>query len=329
MLLQFVDTQARHFWRREDPVKEQQATWRVTQNQGPTAAKLFVVRRFFILLLLLPWAAPVKSQPVTGNVQPAPRAGDTLPSAQAQALVTRALANEFRAAQDTSHPLRYQLHKTSPRLTTTKEIYETRDGDVARLVAINDKPLSAADEQKEEARLDALISDPGRQRHRKQAEDTDAGRALKVLRALPSAFVYQYVGSDVGPQGNVEKFTFRPDPNFSPKDLETQVLTEMAGEIWIDGAHERVVRLQGHLQQNVDFGWGILGRLNRGGWIVIEQADVGEGQWRAVRFQMAMSGRVVFKYRTFDTTEEESRFAPVPAGLSYQQAIKLLREDPR
>ena len=69
----------------------------------------------------------------------------------------------------------------------------------------------------------------------------------------------------------------------------------MTGEIWIDPVHLRVVRLEGHLQQDVDFGWGILGRLNKGGWIVIEQADVGGGQWRTVRFQMQMSGRVVFK----------------------------------
>ena len=123
------------------------------------------------------------------------RVDQDLTPAQGQALVDRALANELRAAQDASHPMRYQLRKTSPRLTTTKEICETRDGDVARLIAINDRPLSAADEQKEEARLDALLSDPGKQRHRKQAEDTDAGRALKVLRALPTAFDYQYAGS--------------------------------------------------------------------------------------------------------------------------------------
>ena len=58
-------------------------------------------------------------------------------------LVARALANEYAAAQDTSHPMRYELLKTSPRLTTTKKICETRDGDVARLVAMNGKPLSA------------------------------------------------------------------------------------------------------------------------------------------------------------------------------------------
>jgi len=137
----------------------------------------------------------------------------------------------------------------------------------------------------------------------------------------------------VGPTGKVEKFTFRPNPNFSPSDLETQVLPAMTGEIWIDAALERVVRLEGHVQHDVDFGWGILGRLDKGGWVVIEQADVGPDmgidQWRTVRFQMQMSGRVVFKNRIFDTTEEESRFAPVPVGLSYQQAIKLLREDHR
>lgn len=276
--------------------------------------------RFFPLLLLA-WVAPVYGQPASGH-------GENLPPAQAQALADRALANEYNAAQDASHPMRYELRKTSPRLAATKEIYETKDGDVARLTAINDQPLSPADEQKEEARLNVLAGDAGKQRRRKQAEDEDAGRVLKVLRALPTAFVYQYAGSGEGPAGKVEKFTFRPDRRFSPPDLETQVLTQMAGEIWIDAARQRVVRLEGHLQRDVDFGWGILGRLNKGGWIVIEQADVGGGQWRIVRLQLAMSGRVVFKARVFDTTEEQTNFAPLPAGLGYQKAIAMLRAQP-
>jgi hypothetical protein len=244
-------------------------------------------------------------------------------------LVERALANELAAAQDASHPMRYQLRKTSPRFTSTKEIFETKDGGVARLVSIFDKPLSPADEQKEQERLAALLADPGKQRRRKQAEDDDTGRALKVLRALAAALLYQYAGSTDGPAGKVEKFTFRPNPSFSPPDLETQVLTQMAGEIWIDPEHQRVTRLEGHLVQDVDFGWGILGRLNKGGWIAIDQADLGGGLWRIVRFQMVMSGRVVFRNRVFDTTEDQTHFAPVPSGLSYQEAIKLLCQGPQ
>lgn len=255
-----------------------------------------------------------------GLAQPA-----TLTPAQAQALVDRALGNELKAAEDTSHRMRYELRKTTPRLTTTKEIVETGDGEVARLIALDDQALSAADEQKEEARLSALASDPGRQRHRKQSEDADAARALKVLRALPRAFLYQYAGPVDSPAGTLQRFTFKPNPAFTPPDLETEVLTAMSGEIRIDPASERVTHLEGHLDDDVDFGWGILGRLNKGGWIAIDQADVGGGEWRMVRFQMQMSGRVVFKSRVFDTTEEESHYAPVPAGLRYAQAIAMLR----
>lgn len=243
------------------------------------------------------------------------------------ALVQRALVNEVRAAADTGHPMRYRLHKQSPRLSSTKEIFETRDGAVARLLEINDAPLSQADEQKEQDRLNTLLADPGKQRHRKQSEDADSARAMKVLRALPDAFLYQYKSPGQGPAGAIEVYTFKPNPKFDPPDLETQVLTEMTGEIWIDVTEQRVSRLEGHLKQDVDFGWGILGRLSKGGWIVLEQADVGDHQWRTVHFQMSITGRVFLKTRVFDTTEDESRFTPVPPGMKYQQAIQMLRSE--
>jgi hypothetical protein len=283
--------------------------------------KLDAVRSLLPIILLL-WAAPVA---VVSQAQPAPAAPSVLTPPQAQALVKRALAAELLAAQDATHPMRYRLRKSSPRFTSSKEIVETKDGDVARLLSIDDQPLSTAQEQAEQARLDELSTDPGRQRHRKQSEDEDTSRALKVLRALPKAFLYQFAGTAQGPTGSVDKFTFKPNPNFTPPDLETQALTEMTGELWIDTAQERVTRLEGHLRQDVDFGWGILGRLNKGGWIAIDQADVGGNQWRIVRFEMVMSGRVLLKNKSFDTVEEETRFIPQPVGQDYKQAIQMLR----
>jgi hypothetical protein len=247
--------------------------------------------------------------------------------AQKDGLVKRALAAELRGAQNLQHPMRYRLRKSSPRLTSTKDIFETRDGAVARLIAVNDSPLDQDDELKEQARLDLLLSDPSRQRHRKQSEDEDTNRALKLLRLLPEALLFEYVGSGSGPTGKVEKFAFKPNPHFYPPDLEAHVLTALNGQLWVDPEQERVERLEGHLTQDVDIGWGILGRLNKGGWIVIEQADVGDHQWRIVHFKMSMSGRVLFKTKVFDTTEDQSHFAPVAAGLSYKQAIQILREE--
>jgi len=254
-----------------------------------------------------------------------PIASRPLTAAEAQALVGRALATELNAAQDTSHPMRYRLRKQSPRLTSTKEIIETREGFVARLVAINDQPLSQSDDEKEQARLDALLSDPSRQQHRKQSEDQDAGIVLKLLRMLPQAFLYQYAGTSAGVSGTGERFTFKPNPRFNPPDFETEALTSMTGEILIDAAGERVARLEGHLNQDTDYGWGILGKLNRGGWIVLEQASVGGGQWRIVHLKLQMTLRILFKSKNIDTIEEMSQYVPVPAGIDYRQAIRLLR----
>jgi len=282
--------------------------------------KLNPVPRFLPIVFYLSAGLPLCAQ-ATQQVQ-------TLSPAQAQALVERALATESRAAQDlshTNHPLRYRLHKTSPRLTSTKEIVETREGDVARLTSINDQPLDAEDEQREQARLQALIDNPSLQQHRKQSEDSDTARALKVLRVLPSAFLYQFAGVGAGPTGPVDKFSFKPNPQFDPPDLETGVLTAMAGEIWIDPVEERVVRLAGSLQQDKDFGLGILGELDKGGYVEIEQADVGDHQWRIVHLRLVMNGRVLFKTKNSNSTQDYSGFTPLPPGLTYRQAIELLR----
>jgi hypothetical protein len=221
--------------------------------------------------------------------------------------------------------MRYRLRKSSPRLTSTKEIVETADGDVARLLLFNDQTLTQTQEQAEQARLDALLSDPSLQQHRKQSEDSDTSRAMKILRVLPAAFVYQFSGAGTAPSGTIEKFTFKPNPQFSPPDLETQILTAMAGEIWIDPVQERVVRLAGSLQQDKDIGWGIIGELDKGGWVQIDQADVADHQWRIVHLQLKMSGRMLFKTKVSDSVQDYTEFAPVPAGLNYKQAIQLLR----
>ncbi|MGD0891267.1 MAG: hypothetical protein ABR923_07010 [Terracidiphilus sp.] len=285
--------------------------------------KLTNVRRISRLLLLL--SPLVAALPVASSAQPAAPA---LAPQQAQALVERALASELTTAQDASHPMRYRLHKVSPRVTSTKEILETKDGDVARLLAYFDKPLSPEDEQKEQARLDTLLADPSLQKHRKQGEQGDMGIVLKLLRMLPNAFLYQYAGSGTGPAGPVEKFSFRPNPNFSPPDMETQALTAMTGELWVDAAQERVTRLEGHLNQDTNYAWGILGKLDKGGSVVIEQVDVGNRQWRIARVQMKMDLRILFKTKNIDTTEEMTEYVPVPAGIDYRQAIRMLRETP-
>ncbi len=68
------------------------------------------------------------------------------------ALVRRAIQHRFDSAPN-QPPLRYLLRKQDGPRDNTKDIIETRDGDVARLVALNGQPLSAQANQDELDRL--------------------------------------------------------------------------------------------------------------------------------------------------------------------------------
>ena len=106
--------------------------------------------------------------------------------------------------------------------------------------------------------------------------------------------------------------------------METQILTAMSGSIAVDPVAGRVEHLEGHLRKDVNFGWGIVGRLNKGGWIVIDQAPVADRQWRAVRLQLVMTGRILFIAKNYDMLEEQSNYRPAAEHLDYREAIKQL-----
>jgi hypothetical protein len=84
------------------------------------------------------------------------------------------------------------------------------------------------------------------------------------------------------------------------------------------------VRLAGTLQQDKEIALG-LAELDKGGWVEIEQADVGGHEWRIVHLKLVMNGRILFKSKNSNSVQDYTDFAPLPPDLTYRQAIELLR----
>ena len=75
----------------------------------------------------------------------------------------------------------------------------------------------------------------------------------------------------------------------------------------------------------MNFGWGILGKLYKGGSLTIEQKDVGHRHWEATLMKLNLTGiALMLKPLSFQTTETSTDFQPVPVNMSYQKAIELL-----
>jgi hypothetical protein len=243
------------------------------------------------------------------------------------ALVRAASWNELHATNH-KNPFRFRLRKQDENGATTKDIVETKDGDIARLVAFNDKPLTPDRAKAERERLDNLLAHPELQAHRQKKEREDSNRENEMVRLLPDAFLYTYRGIAQTPSGPAWRLSFEPNQKFIPPDREAQVYHGMAGELWIDCAQKRMARLDAHLIADVNFGWGVIGRLYKGGTILVEQKDVGENHWETTHMKLNLTGKILMVHSvTFQTVEDGSDYKPVSPNLTYQDAIRMLESE--
>jgi hypothetical protein len=254
--------------------------------------------------------------------------GQSIPTTpmDATALVRRAIQHRLDAGKN-HRPMQYLLHRVDQHRDTTKLIVETRDGDVARLVAINGKPIGGDAEHYELARLDSLAQHPELQEHTRKVEQKDAERTTHLLSLLPDAYLYKLEGVVPCSAGQCYRLTFTPNPNFVPPDMESQILRGTAGEVWIDQAQERLNSLNAHFISNVDFGFGIIVKLNKGSTVYLEQNDVGGHNWELTGLKLHVTGKaLMLKSLSYQITENASHFSPVAPNLSYRDAIQLLKK---
>jgi len=105
------------------------------------------------------------------------------------------------------------------------------------------------------------------------------------------------------------------------------VLTGMQGYILIDTNRHRIAKIDGTLSQEVRFGWGVLGHLDRGGHFLVEQAEVIKGDWEITRMSLSFTGKVLlFKSLNFKSDEVFTNFRSVPSNLNFVQGVELLRK---
>ena len=209
-----------------------------------------------------------------------------------------------------------------PRETLEEQI-ETNDGPITRVVLSDGHPLNATEEQHEQDRLKQLLSSPSEQAAHRETWMEDEKRIGRIVALLPEAFLYQ----DAGEQNGCRHLLFRPNPDYPPHSIEARIFHAMSGELYIDLRTKRLARLHGTLNENVDFGFGILGRLYKGGWFELERTQVSATDWKTERLEIHMNGRaMLFKTIARETSEVRGGFSAVPAGLTLEQGLHVLND---
>jgi len=248
------------------------------------------------------------------------------------ALVRFSVANEVAASNDNSKHL-FRSRKETPQGSQTRLYVETRDAMAGMTIAYNDKPLTADQMEGEKNRLAGLMSNPEQLRRKHSQEQENADRTLRIVKALPNAFLYQYDGEETGttalgkPGVRLIRLKFTANPNFQPPSHVEQVLVGMQGFLVLDPAARRIALIDGTLFREVGFGWGILGHLDKGGHFLVEQRDVGNS-WEISRMSLSITGKILlFKSLSYKSDEVFSDFRSVPADTTFAQGVQMLTEE--
>jgi hypothetical protein len=248
-----------------------------------------------------------------------------------------AVANEVKLVQYERSFLRYRTHVQDAKGDVIRDVIESKDGTVARIILRDGKPLSPDEDAKERARLQAMLDSPSDFQKHIDKDRTGKKLAIDLMKLLPEAMVFVYPADQ--PQrsdrsaGAPEELVldFRPNPAWTPPTMVSEALTGLEGRCWIDAKTHNLLRMDADLFQPVNFGFGMVAHLYPGGKFLLEQQPVGDQRgidprWIADHFIERVTVRAMMVKTLKENVDLISyEFSPVPE-MGYQQAIKILLE---
>jgi len=211
-------------------------------------------------------------------------------------------------------------HRSAGHVIREQEI-ETVDGPVHRLLSVDGHEPSPSDRKQSDERLHELMQNPRARLELKKNREADEKLLADLLRVVPDAFLFD----DQGTQGSLEKLAFCPNPAYKPKTNEEKVLHAMSGVILIDLDEKRLARLSATLTQQVDFGYGVIGHLRKGGIVDVNRIRLAPGIWKTSSFRIDIKGRFVF-FKTLNKQQDEahSEFKSVAPDTTIPQALQQI-----
>ena len=204
----------------------------------------------------------------------------------------------------------------------TEALVETRIGTLKRLISRNGRPLDPAQLKHEDERIANLIRKRGDLEKEASEQKEDLQKNQSLLKMLPEAFIYKWESSD----GNTARLSFQPNPKFKPTTFEAKIFRAIVGSMLVDRSQNRLIELRGVLSRDLEFGWGILGQLDKGSSLELRQNQIGHGLWVVTFYNLEVNGRAWF-FKTIGKRSKESRwgFELVPENLTLEDAANMLK----
>jgi hypothetical protein len=254
--------------------------------------------------LLLSSAAPVRAQSPSAGLSPA----------ELRALVDRVAANQHRD-DDTldqyerieRRVIRQGSRDKQPGDDKTLRVIPWGTGNIRLLLEEAGKPVDAAPYRKQLLEVVQALENPANPNsaRQKQEEEKLARRKRErssLVDAAKDAFTYTFLGRESRNGRTLMKFSAEPNPDYKPASRNTSFFANVRAIAWVDEAASQVVRFEAEIFKDISVGGGIIGKVYRGGRLVLEQAEVAPGIWLPTLYQFDFDGRkFLFSFDVHET----------------------------
>ncbi len=211
-----------------------------------------------------------------------------------------AVTAELNASKTDILPWTYRDHDVQPGKDAVYRVIETPRGDLRRLMELDGSPLTGAARDKELGRLREYVGSPEEQAHQKKLAEADNKQAREFLEMLPTAFVW----TTVSETAQTITLRFHPNRDFSPPDNQSRVLSVMAGQLVVARDGNRIQSLKGTLTDDVKFGFGFFGKIDKGGTFNVERRELSPGHWQITETHVHIGGRALL-FKTIGQQDDE------------------------
>lgn len=244
-------------------------------------------------------------------------------SLSAQQLVQQVINNELAANRNDHTHWMYRDADKTPSKDTVKLVVETPEASVSKTIVLNGRPLTPQQQAQDRAKIQSVVNDPSVRAKQKKSSAHDDAQAVAMMKMLPNAFLWSYAGES---NGEIT-LHFKPNPAFQPPTYASRVFAAMAGDMVIDAKQKRIKLLSGTLIQPVEFGWGLLGKLEQGGTFRVVRSEVAPGDWEITQTHVHIVGHaLIFKSISEQEDETTSNYKPTPLSLTLSQAVQMLQD---
>ncbi len=158
--------------------------------------------------------------------------------------------------------------------------------EVTTRVKKDGKPLSAAEQKKENEKTQKRIEELQKREAKKEAKQEKAREEGKNdEKDEPGIEVFLRACQFVNPRRerfrgqDVLVFDFEPNPEFKPHKMVEKLAQKLAGVVWIDEKAHDVARLEAYFTGDMKIAGGLLANLQKGTSFVFEQAFVNNEVW--------------------------------------------------